>query len=145
MIQAHKMKDILVDADALVALAKIDDSNHKKATKISNSLQKAGINYFLSPFTVAECSTVLSYKVSHKVAKEFLKEMKKIDLPILELEGGNDLVDLWFIKQTKKGTSYFDCYNLALLDRFRKQIVGIFSFDSIYQRNGFKLAKDLKL
>lgn len=138
-------KDILVDADALVALAKTNDSNHKKANKLSDKLQKVGVSYYFSPFTVAEATTVLSYKTSHQSAKKFLKQIRKLDIPILELpDKYSFLADKWFLKQKKKGTSYFDCYNIALLDRYRKQLAAIFSFDSIYKRNGFTLVGDLK-
>ncbi|MBL7078674.1 PIN domain-containing protein [Candidatus Shapirobacteria bacterium] len=142
--EATYTKDVLVDADALVALAKTNDSNHQKAVKLSNKLQKASIVYCFSPFTVAEAATVLSYKTSHQSAKKFLKQIRKLDIPILELpEKHKNLTDNWFLKQKKKGTSYFDCYNMALLDRYQKQLVAIFSFDSIYKRNNFKLVEDL--
>lgn len=133
------LKGILVDADALVALAKKDDSNHKRAVRINNSLQEKGVSYYLSPFTIAETATVLSYKVSHQAAKKFLREIRKINLPVLELpEKYRDWADKWFLKQKKKGVSYFDCYNMALLERYKTQIEAIFSFDSIYKRNNFK-------
>jgi len=139
-------KSVLVDADALVALAKTNDSNHKKAVDLSLKLQKAGVNYYFSPFTVAETATVLSYKTSHQAAKKFLKQIRKLDLPTFELpEKYKQLPDDWFLKQKrKKGTSYFDCYNLAILDKYKKQLTAIFSFDSIYKRNGFTLAEDSK-
>jgi len=140
------LKCILIDADALVALAKSNDSNHKKATELSSKLQKSGVYYCFSPFTVAEATTVLSYKTSHESAKNFLKQIRKLDVPILELPKKlSTLTDEWFLKQKKKGTSYFDCYNMALLDRYKNQFVAIFSFDSIYKRNGFILVEDLKL
>ena len=138
------IKDVLVDADALVALAKIDDSNHEKAVNLSNKLQRAGVGYCFSPFTVAEAATVLSYKTTHQSASEFLKEIRKMDIPVLELpEKYEELSDDWFLKQNKKGTSYFDCYNMTLMERYK--LVAIFSFDSIYKRNGFTLLQDLKL
>ncbi|MBU1127153.1 PIN domain-containing protein [Patescibacteria group bacterium] len=138
------IKDILVDADALVALIKTNDSNHKKALEINDKLQKKGTTYYLSPFTTAEVTTVLSYKVSQQAAKSFLKEIRKLDLPILKLEEKHSsLADKWFLKQNKKGVSYFDCYNMALLERYKAQITAIFSFDAIYKKNGFKLAENL--
>lgn len=137
------IKDILVDADALIALAKNDDSNHKKAVKINQKLQKEGVDYYLSPFTVAEATTVLSYRVSQSAAKKFLKEIRKINLPTLELSKKyQNLPDSYFFHQNKKRTSYFDCYNMALLERYKTQIEAIFSFDSIYQKNGFQLAEN---
>jgi len=139
MVDVADYSSVLVDADILVALAKKDDSNHKKAVEINNLLQEKGVTFYVSLFTIAEATTVLSYKVSHKAAKEFLRDIRKIDLPVLELsEKYKDLADEWFLKQTKKGASYFDCYNMALLERYKAQIKGIFSFDSIYKKNGFE-------
>jgi predicted nucleic acid-binding protein len=145
-LETTYIKDILVDADALVALAKTNDSNHQKATKLSKKLQKTGVIYYFSPFTVAEAATVLSYKTSHQSAKKFLEQIRELDIPILELsEKHLVLADKWFFKQNRKGTSYFDCYNIALLDRYKNQLSAIFSFDSIYKRNGFTLVEDLNL
>lgn len=138
-------KAILVDADALVAIVKKDDSNHTKALQISESLQEKGTQWYVSPFTVPETVTVLSYKVSQEEAKEALREIRKLDnffpLSLKEEEVKN--ADKWFLKQEKKGTSYFDCYNMALLEKHKKLLSGIFSFDRIYSSNGFKLAKEL--
>lgn len=139
------IKDILVDADALVALAKTNDSNHKIAVKLNDKLQKFGVSYYFSPFTVAEAATVLSYKTTHESAKKFLRQIRKLDIPVFELpEKHSGLPDKWFLKQKKKGISYFDCYNMALLEKYKKLLVAIFSFDSIYKRSGFTLVEDLK-
>lgn len=135
---------ILLDADALIALAKQDDSNHLRAVRINDKLQMRGVSYMLAPFTVAEAATVLSYKVSQQAAKNFLKQIRELDIPAFDLkEEQIKLADTWFKKQSKKGTSYFDCFNLALLERYKKDIKAIFSFDSVYQKNGFKSAEDL--
>jgi len=143
---ASYIKDILVDADALVSLAKINDSNHAKAVVFSEKLQKHGVSYYVSPFTIAEVVTVLSYKISHQTAKNFLKQVRTLDIPTMELpDQYKDLADTWFLKQVKKGISYFDCYNMALLDRYKSQLRAIFSFDSIYKKNGFVLVEDLDL
>lgn len=136
--------DILLDADALIALAKQDDSNHEKAVNINDELQRRGVSYVLSPFTIAEAATVLSYKVSHQAAKKFLKQIRELDIPSFDLnEEQIKLADYWFNNQSKKGISYFDCFNMALLERYKKQIEAIFSFDSIYKKNGFKVTEDI--
>ena len=95
------MSDILLDADALIALAKLDDSNHQRATRINDELQKRGVSYMLSPFTIAEAATVLSYKVSHQAAKKFLKQIRELDIPVFDLkEDQIKLADFWFNKQS---------------------------------------------
>lgn len=137
------MLDILVDADALVALVKTNEPNHKKALSISKALRKKGCSWYISPFTIGEVVTVISHKVNQTTAKKVLKELRKQNLNILVLKDEYiNLADNWFNKQNKKGTSYFDCYNMALLERYRKQLNAIFSFDSVYKRNGFKLAEE---
>ena len=144
--ETNSIKDVLVDADVLVALAKTNDSNHKKALKLTGKLQEIGVTYYFSPFTVAEAVTVLSYKTTHLAAKKFLKQIRKLNIPIFELqEEYRELPDKWFLKQDKKGTSYFDCYNMALMERYKNQLVAIFSFDQVYKKNGFGLVEDLKL
>ena len=138
------MNSILLDTDAIVALVKEDDSNHKKALQLNQRLKGMKVKSFLSPFTTFETATVISYKISHPRAKDFLRSVRANNLPIVELDKGGELADLWFYKQTKKGTSYFDCYNMALLERYKNQINAIFSFDEVYKRNGFTLLEDLK-
>lgn len=138
------ISDILVDADALVALIKKDDSNHQKAINISLSLQKRGCTWYISPYTIGEVVTVISYKISQNIAKDVLKELQKLALNVLTLKDEHlTLIDDWFNKQNKKGTSYFDCYNMALLQRYSKQFDAIFSFDGIYKRNGFKTVLEI--
>lgn len=137
--------EVLVDADALVALVKTDDANHKKALLLSEALQKKGCVWYVSPFTIGEVVTVVSHKINQDTAKRVLKELRKQNLNLLALRDEHvDLVNDWFNKQNKKGTSYFDCYNMALLDRYKNQLDAIFSFDSVYKTNGFKLLEDIK-
>jgi len=136
--------DVLVDTDALVALAKEDDPNHKKALHIVQSLQDKDCTWYVSPFTIGEVITVVSYKIDQTTAKRVLKELRKQNLNLLTLKDEHiGLADEWFLKQSKKGTSYFDCYNMALLERYEKQLNTIFSFDSVYKRNGFKTAEEI--
>ena len=140
------MTDVLVDADALVALAKSDDSNHQKAIKINQKLQVLGINFYLSFFTIPETITVLSYKVSQNAAKKFLNQIRKTNLPVLSLpEKSKNLADKWFLKQNNKGVSFFDCYNMALMEFYKKSLKAIFSFDKIYPKNGFILVENLPI
>ncbi len=141
---AEYMLDILVDADALVALVKSNEQNHKRALSISEALQKKGCTWYISPFTIGEVATVISHKINQATAKKVLKELRKQNLNLLTLKDElTHLADDWFKKQNKKGTSYFDCYNMALLERYKKQLNAIFSFDSVYKINSFKTAEEI--
>lgn len=127
---------IFVDADALVALAKEDDTNHQKAIKIASSLKK--VSLYVSPFTIPEAATVLSYRVSQKAAKQFLKEARKRKLIELKITSQvSRLADEIFLKQRKKGTSWIDCLNVAMIKTYKLQ--GIFSFDKFYKKLGITL------
>lgn len=127
---------ILVDADFLVALAKKDDSNHKKAIALAEKL--AGSFFFVTQFTIPEATTVLSYKVSQNSAKIFLNETRKMNL--IELPFAQNLsesTDSIFNSSHKKGTSWIDCLNIAYVKNF--QLDGILSFDKFYKKNKIKV------
>ena len=127
---------ILIDADFLVALAKVDDSNHKKAVVLADKL--AGSFFFVTQFTIPEAVTVLSYKVSQDSAKSFLNETRKMNL--IELPFAHNLsesTDSIFNSSNKKGTSWIDCLNIAYVKNF--QLDGILSFDKFYQKNKIKM------
>ncbi|MBM3209240.1 PIN domain-containing protein [Candidatus Shapirobacteria bacterium] len=129
---------ILVDADALVALAKGDDANHQKAVKIAAKIKKETI--FLAPLAVAETATVLSYRVSQKAAILFLKEIRQRQLVELPLTiATSRLADEIFLAQKKRGISWIDCLNVAMAKQ--EEIGAIFSFDKFYRQFGLKLLK----
>lgn len=129
---------ILVDADALVALAKEDDTNHQKAVKIAQNLQKATL--YITSLTIPEATTVLSYCVSQKAAREFLKEARKRNLVEIPLTASfSQLADEIFLQQGRKRTSWIDCLNVAVIQTH--QLDGIFSFDKFYQKFKIKLLK----
>lgn len=131
-----KPRKILVDADALVAIAKQDDSNHERAIKIARSLAKETL--FLSPTTIPEAATVLSYRVSHADAKRFLQEVRKRNLIELSLDfETQQKADEIFLSQKTKGISWFDCLNAAYVKL--NEFEGIFSFDKFYKKIKIKM------
>jgi predicted nucleic acid-binding protein len=121
---------ILVDTDFLIALIKIDDKNHLKAIDKVQKIKEATV--FITPFTIPETVTVLSYKVSHTAAKNFLKvaRNKFSELPLNEEIIAS--ADKIFLSQNKKGTSWIDCLNVALIKYYK--LDGILSFDKFYLR-----------
>lgn len=128
--------NILVDADALIALYNKNDSNYLKAKRTSHNIIKDHL--FISPITIPEGATVLSHKVSQETAIRFIKETRTRKLEEITLS--QDLIikaDQIFIDQKNKNTSWPDCLNMAIARDLK--IDTIFSFDSIYQKNGFKV------
>ncbi len=131
-----KIKKILVDADALVALAKNDDSNHQKALTISKELINDKL--FITPFTVPEAVTVLSYKVNQTIAKRFLNEVRKRKLIELDYNAQvENMADEIFLSQDKKGSSWIDCLNVAMVKI--NELDGVFSFDRFYEKQGLRV------
>lgn len=128
--------NILIDADALVALSKIDDSNHAKAIRITKKIKSASL--FASPLAIPEAASVISHRVSQKMASVFLKEAREKKITIIPLNSKLEkLADEIFIAQNKKGTSWPDCLNLAIARKYGIQ--AIFSFDKIYPKNNLRI------
>ena len=133
---------VLIDSDALVSIMKPNDTNFNKTIHCYEFLKKQQADQYLSPLTIPEVATMLSYRVNHKTAIAFLAMTQEKRYTILDLpEKIRNLADQLFLKQTKNRTSYFDCVNLIYMDLFGFD--AIFSFDKIYQQNGFKLVSDL--
>jgi len=126
---------LLIDTDFLIALIKEDDKNHLRSVNKLRVLKDALI--FITPFTIPETVTVLSYKVSQKSAQKFLKEAREkfIELPLNEEVIAS--TDKIFLTQNKKGISWIDCLNVAIVKYYKLE--GILSYDKFYSRVGIKL------
>lgn len=127
---------ILVDADVLIAIAKVDDTNHERAVATAAKHTKATL--FITPFTIPEAATVLSYRVSQQAAIQFIEDARRrkfIELPfeVASVEKADEI----FLSQKKKGTSWVDCFNAAIYRANRMD--AIFSFDRFYKRLGLKI------
>lgn len=138
------MRTIFVDADAFIALTKQDDSSHKRAKQIFEKLQDAPVIFVTSNLVFIEVVTVLSQRINHETAVTFINNMKSED-SIFQIERINEDTEekaiQIFIEQKSKNVSFVDCANIAIV-RY-KDMDGIFSFDSIYKKNGFKIAEDI--
>lgn len=132
----HKPLTIFVDSDAFVAFIKQDDSNHKKAKRLFESLQAKSLTFVTSNYVISEVITVLSQRVDHKTAIVFIDSMKSGDSDFL-IEWINETVEekaiQLFREQTSKNISFVDCTNMALIKE--KHMDAIFSFDHAYKKN----------
>ncbi|MFH0755327.1 MAG: PIN domain-containing protein [bacterium] len=126
---------ILIDADFLIALIKKDDKNHLKSIKKLEDFKDVSV--FITPFTIPETATVLSYKVSHQSAKDFLKESRKKFTKLSSNDQIINMADEIFLAQNKKGTSWIDCLNVATIKFY--DLNGIFSYDKFYSKVGIKI------
>lgn len=130
--------NIFVDADALVAISDISDSNHKKARQLAAILEEENLSLYISSFAFGEAVTVASQNVSLKKAIELGKKIKQGMCSIIDVNSKHiDKAFVRFSKQTSKNSRFTDVVNMVLMDELK--INTIFSFDDYYPKNGYKL------
>lgn len=135
---------IIVDADAIVAQAFPDDSNHETAVRISQLLVEWHAEVLYPVTAVTEGITVLqrvlgSAGIAHETAIAFTRpEANLIDIT-------HDVytyaVRTYFQPKGSKKHTIFDCIVAVVAEKH--QADAIFSFDAFYKKNGFRLASDL--
>lgn len=137
-------KNIIGDADSLIALVNKEDSNHKKAIEIVHKLAKGGYTIIYPNTAILEAMTALKRKLSmdnkaQLIAKQFLDG----DLNILWVDEGisKEAIRVLTANSKSKQNTVFDCVIVACA---RKIVAdGIFSFDRWYLKLGFTLAEKL--
>lgn len=122
---------ILVDSDFLIAVFRPTDSSHQKARKILQKLSHKSLELWVINLVVQEATTVVSYKMGMEEAKKFYDLTNKEIDQIVQVDSDLEKI-AWkiFLRQTKKGTSFIDCANLACWQTY--QLNKLLSFDSFY-------------
>jgi predicted nucleic acid-binding protein len=132
------MVKALIDADMLVGLIHHDDAHHLTSQSIIAKYSTSLI--YITPYTIPETATVLSHKVSQKIAIQFIQFSKDQNWELLDTNDRiinltNDL----FCSQTKKGISWIDCLNCVMVKIHH--LDGIFSFDKFYTHQNIRMIK----
>ena len=124
----------LVDANVLVGLYRSDDSLHKDAVKLVTKLKGDGFRFVLTNLVLQETATVLSMRVGMGLAEKLLKDYKNIIDEEIFINEGLEMAS-WkvFLRQKKKGTSFVDCANLAVVEKYK--LDGILTFDKFYPKS----------
>lgn len=123
----------LVDSDFLISFSSDEDSTHQKSIKIYKNLKKNSELLALN-LVFQESTTVVSKKFGMQKAKIFYEMINKfVNTRILLDE--NIEKEAWkiFLKQNKKGTSFIDCANLVVYQKYK--LDSILSFDEYYPKN----------
>lgn len=124
---------LLVDSDFLFGLFIPDDPHHKRAKQIWIDLMKEDNEVFVLNLTIQETATVLSHKRGQSTAIAFVDRLPELNLKKIEID--MDLEEEgWkiFKIKTKKGISFVDCANLAVIEHFK--LDGILSFNRFYPK-----------
>lgn len=124
---------VLVDTDVLVASLVEFDLGHEKAVEIFRRLENEKRELIVLNLAVYEAATVISHRVGQETAVDFLDKVGQEHIVFLDKKLEQRAREE-FKNQTKKGTSFTDCANLALCKKLRTD--SIFSFDLFYKRNG---------
>lgn len=135
---------IFIDADAFVAIASPSDSNHGRAVLIARSLKQRNEVLITSSFVFGEVVTVLSQKEGRKVALSYIDDFSTSGIALMEVDTRlREKGIIVFKKQTSKNVSFTDCVSMVIMQE--ENIKEIFSFDRIYQKNGFTLLQNFVL
>ncbi len=139
-----KSKLVVGDADAIVAQANPEDSNHNKAVKIAQELVDSQVRV-IYPFTAVMEAITHMQRALNSGATAYGTAQLMID-PAVEVVEVNkqtltSAVDYFSSKTSKKNT-LFDCVVAAIAEEYDAD--AIFSFDHFYKTKGFTLAEELK-
>jgi len=123
----------LVDANVIVALYKPGDTLHNKAVEVVSRLKNDGFELNITNLVKQEIATVLSFRVGMELSRKFLKDyLVLIDREIFVDESIEEVSWQIFKKQDKKGTSFIDCANMAVIEKYK--LDGILTFDEFYPK-----------
>lgn len=134
---------VVVDADAIVAQAYPDDSNHKVAVTISKTLNTLNAQVIYPASAILEATTILQGKLNsgataYGTAVAFTEPNIQIaEVTQTTLRGAIK----HFSPTTSKKNTLFDCIVAAVAEECKAD--AIFSFDKFYKTKGFTLAGDL--
>lgn len=129
---------VLFDSDAFYALTVDTDPHHNNSKEIYSRILTKKYNLFTSSLVLHETATLLSYRINQTASFKFLQVFEKLPINTIFFDQSLES-QTWqiFKQQTKKGTSFIDCSNIAIYKHFKMDY--IFSFDKIYTRNKVKL------
>ena len=133
---------ILVDADVLVGAFSLRDPHYKVATAWLKKLNRKKAEVWVINLVIQEVATVLSHTLGQGPAVEFLERVETLSLEKI-MVGENLEARAWeiFKRQTKKGTSFVDCTNMAAVEYYK--LDGILSFDALYPKELVNWVKEI--
>lgn len=130
--------DVLVDSDAFIGFFVEEDAHFKQAQTSFRAFSAAGQILVTTNAVVTETASMLSRRISYKIACRFVEFIRDGDLPLIYLDRAlSDSAHAIFLVQNKEGTSMVDCTNIAVSRYY--SIPTIFGFDHFYTKFGLAL------
>lgn len=139
------MKSNLVvgDADAIIAQANSEDSNHKEAVRIAQEFITSQVRVIYPATAVIEAITHIQRVLNSGVTAYGTAQLM-VDPAIEVVEVNKETLTnavSYFSPTTSKKNTLFDCVVAATAEEYKAD--AIFSFDKFYKSKGFKLASEL--
>jgi len=126
------MARAIVDSNVLVAIVRENDELHKKAMGLIKKI-KGRYELWVLNLVIQESATVVSMRDGMDAAKVFYSGYENmIDIEVRLDEEVEGMTWEIFLKQKKKGTSFIDCANLAVIEKYK--LDGIITFDEFYPK-----------
>lgn len=142
MEQDERINKIFIDSSAFIALNDPGDKLHNRASRIGISLKSKDKIYYTATNVLLEVSTLLSQKLSHREAVEFLDIVRSgYAVVIHPSEKLISEAEAIFKNQSSKNVSYSDCVSFAIMQEYHIKVT--FSFDRDFKKNGFKLIEEV--
>ena len=121
----------LIDSDFLVGLFREADAHHKETLSVLEIETENESGLYVVNLVLFETATVLAHRVNMDAVRLFYNKLPKLNLKIISFDEKLESMSReMFLKQTKKGCSFVDCTNMAVLRQFH--LDGILSFDRFY-------------
>ncbi len=139
-----KNKLVVGDADAIVAQANPEDSNHGKAVKIAQELVDSQARVIYPVTAVMEAITHMQ-RALNSGATAYGTAQLMIDPAVEVVEVNKQTLTSavnYFSSKTSKKNTLFDCVVAAVAKEYKAD--AIFSFDHFYKTKGFTLVEELK-
>src|SRR5207249_1396441 len=95
-----------------------DDANHQRAQALFRALEEMAVEFCTSGYVFAEAVTVISQRINHETAVQFIDTIKSPESTIQKLKDTSDVertAIAFFKEQTSKNVSFVDCTNMAFL------------------------------
>lgn len=126
------MGKIIVDSDLLVACFKHDDFSHQRAVLLAKKIHQDN-QFVVLNLVIQESTTVISKHMGMNDARNYYRHIPDIIDHVIQVDEYIERL-AWdiFLQQTKKGCSFVDCANLAVIEKY--SLDGILSFDAFYPK-----------
>jgi predicted nucleic acid-binding protein len=137
-----KMRFVVVDADAIIALVNEDDGNHAMAIRISEMLIQQKTEMIVPMTAVCEAITALKRVVGKpELTSMIIAQCENEVIPVVSVTKDMlSLANTFFDPKSSKQDTFFDALIAAFAEKY--QADAIFSFDKWYRKKGMTLVSE---